>query len=82
MKLVQIAMHHIIGLTAHYLVNIIVVFLIHLRIGRWEGRVDVLRCEFVLGSIFHVPLVDVRLFQRAILIESATDKVGRVRKVR
>ena len=63
------------------LVVILVVFLIHLRIRRWESWIDILRTCFMLCSLAALHAVDVGLLCWSILIKRTTDEVRRVWEV-
>lgn len=59
-------------------VVLIVIFLIHIRIGGREGRIDVLRLCLMLGSLSSLKAHDVCLLERTVLVKGAADEVGAV----
>lgn len=54
------------------------VFFVHVRVRRREGRINVLRSNLVLSCLALLHGREVGLLQRAIFVQSATDKVSAV----
>jgi hypothetical protein len=80
-ELVNVTMHEILLAAVLTTLQVVVVFLVHVRIGGGKGRIDILRPGFVFGSLTLLHVVDVGLLQRTILIESPADKVCRVGQI-
>lgn len=80
-KLIQLAVHQVLAITVLWILEVFIVFLIHVRIRCWECRIDVLWSGLVLGSFTLFDMVEICLLERAILIQGSTHKVGRVGEI-
>ena len=74
-------MHDLLSATGLWILNVLIILFVHLRIASWEGRINVLWRWAMLGGLTLLHAVNVCLLLRAILVESAADKVSRVWQV-
>jgi hypothetical protein len=79
---VKLAMHkHVLVALLNVLVNFLI-FLVHLWIRFWEGRIDILRLGLVLCGPTALKAGHISILQWTVLIEGTTDEVGAVGKLR
>ena len=78
---VHITMHDTLRLTLLGILNVFVVLFIHVRVGGWEGRVDILRHWSMLGGFTLLHPRNVRLLEWSVLVQSTANKIGRVGQV-
>jgi hypothetical protein len=79
---VHIAMHDTLRLTLFGILDVFVVLFVHVRVGCWEGRVDILWHWSVLGSFTLLHPRDVGLLEWSVLIESTAYEISRVGQIR
>ena len=74
-------MHEVLVFALFRILQVFVIFFVHIRIRCWEGRVNVLRPDLVFSSLFSLQVVEVSLLDGSVFVQSATYEVGGVWQV-
>lgn len=76
--LLHVAVHNGFRLALLGILDVLIVLLVHLRVGSWEGRIDVLGQDLVLGSLTFLHASDVSLLKRSVFVQSSADEISGV----